>query len=210
LGSTAFSSRFRNIAPTCGELAHGIDAADDIRAVRECDEPRARPEQGLEVPARELGRFGIHLPLAHDETFVREPRIGADVGLVVLVRDDDLVARLEVAAQRLGQDVGVLRRGGSEVQLVRSGVEPGGEPRPRGVHLLAGARGGRESVVRLDPGLAVVATEQVDRLAGGVGASRILEMGEAGERRLAKGRKLRADEVEVERHELFPRGDAIG
>ncbi len=42
-----------------GELAHRVDAADDVRAVRERDELRARAEQGLEVAALELGGRGI-------------------------------------------------------------------------------------------------------------------------------------------------------
>ena len=181
-----------------GELAHRVDAADDVRAVRERDELRSRAEQRLEVAALELRCLGIDLPFAHHDAVVREAGIGPDVRLVVLVGDDDLVAGLQAPPQRLRQHERVLRGRGPEVELVRADIEPGGQARLRGVHLLAGAGRGGERVVGLDLGLPVVALEPGDRLAGRVGTARILEMGEPGERGLAKGRELRADEIEIE------------
>ncbi len=92
------------------------------------------------------------------------------------------------------------------MQLVRTGVEPGRQARLRGVHLLSGAGRGGEHVVRLHLGLPVVAIEPGDRLAGRVGTAGILEVREPGKRWLAKGRKLRTDEVEVEVHGRVPCG----
>ena len=75
-----------------GEFAHRVDAADDVRAVRECDELRARSEQRLEVLALELRGLGIDLPFAYRDAVLRKAGLGADVRLVVLVGDDHLVA----------------------------------------------------------------------------------------------------------------------
>jgi hypothetical protein len=124
----------------------------------------------------------------------------------VLVGDHDLVARLELLAQRLGDDVGVLRRGRTEVQLVGADVQPGGQSCLRRVHLLPGGPGRREVVVRLDLGLPVVTAKPFDGLAAGIGAARVLEVRETGEGRLAEGGKLGADEFQVEfGHGRLPR-----
>ncbi len=162
------------------------------------------PSSASRSLALELRGRGVDLPFAHDDAVVREAGIGPDVRLVVLVGDDDLVAGLQASPQRLRQHERVLRGRGPEVELVRAGIQPGGQARLRGVHLLAGAGRGGKRVVGLDLGLPVVAVEPGDGLAGRVGTARILEMGEPGERGLAKGRELRADEIEVERHERFP------
>ena len=96
------------------------------------------------------------------------------------------------------------------MDFVLADVEPGGHAFLGRVHLFAGLRGRGKCVVRLHLGLPVVPVEPVDRLAAGIGAARILEVREARERRLAERRKLRADEIQVEIHELFPGGNAIG
>src|SRR5687767_6505456 len=80
-----------------GELAHRVDAADEVRAVRECDQLGARSEQRLEVPALEFRGLGIDLPLAYRDAVLGQAGPGAYVRLVVLVGDNHLVALLQAA-----------------------------------------------------------------------------------------------------------------
>src|SRR5262245_11268235 len=91
-----------------GDLAYRVHGRDDVRAVRERDDTRARTEQGFEVRHVEIAGVRVDLPLTHDHSGTGEPRPGANVGFVVLVRDDHLVPRLQVLTQRLRDDVGVL------------------------------------------------------------------------------------------------------
>ena len=72
------------------------------------------------------------------------------------------------------------------MQFIAADIEPGGQAVRRRIHLLAGEPGGLENVVGLDLGLAVIAVEPSNRLTRGVGSARVLEMGEACERRLAE------------------------
>ena len=74
------------------QLPGRVDAADDVRAVRERDDARPLPEQRLEVRGVQLaGR--VDLPGSHDDAIVLQPAPRADVRFVVLVGDDHLVAR---------------------------------------------------------------------------------------------------------------------
>ncbi len=102
-----------------GDLAHRVDAGDHVGAMGERDRARAVGQQGLEVHRVQLGRIGVDFPLAHDDALVLQPGPGADVGLVVLVGDDDFVTALQLLPQGLRDDVAVLRCGRPEVQFVR-------------------------------------------------------------------------------------------
>jgi hypothetical protein len=70
------TSRRRNIAPRCGPSGTGR--------------------------MREVRSIGVHLPLAHRDAVLRETAVGAAVRLVVLIRHDDFVARLQSPARAEG------------------------------------------------------------------------------------------------------------
>jgi hypothetical protein len=147
----------------------------------------------------------IDAPLLHRGAVGRQPPPHAVVGFVILVRDDDLVARLQEPTERLREHVGVLRGGGTEVHFLGAHVQVLGEPDVRGVHPLPGLARCRIGIVRLHLESAVVFVQAIDHRAAGVGAAGVLEEAEPRERRLGECGELSTNEIEIDgvRHEIL-------
>jgi hypothetical protein len=102
-----------------GDLGHRVDAADHVGAVGKADQAAARAQEIVERRQVELAAFRVDAPLLYDQAVIGQPPPGAAVGLVVLLGDDDLVARLKAAAQCLGQDKIIQGRRGPDDDFLR-------------------------------------------------------------------------------------------
>jgi len=63
----------------------------------------------------------------------------AAIGFVVLIGGDDFVARLEALQKCLGEDIGILRGGGAEVDLFDINAEVFRQASVGRIHFLTGA-----------------------------------------------------------------------
>ena len=181
------------------DLGDGVDLADDVRGVRETDGADLAVEQLVEFGEIEMARLRIDLPLADDDAAVGELAPDAAISLVILIGDDDGVALFQPAGEGVGEDVGVARGRGAEMDPVHADIEGLGDAAMGVVHLYAGLAGGGVEAIGLDLAGAIVAIEFLDHLPGHVGAAGIFEEGPACERWLAEGGKFGADQIGVER-----------
>ena len=101
-----------------GDGGDVVDLGDDVGGVREGDEPDLLVEDRIEGVEREARGVAVDAPLADLDAVAREAAPVAGVGLVVLVGDDDGVARLQPAGEGVAEDVGVGRGRGAEVDPV--------------------------------------------------------------------------------------------
>ena len=185
-----------------GDFGHRVDRADDVRAMGE-EHPAGgvaqQREQRLDI--EQAGR-GVDFPLANGHAFLqRLAPPGAAVGLVVLVGDDDFVARLPVVADGLREHVGVHRRRRADGQFVGVDIERFRPAAVSPVHRLAGGAGRRESRVGLHAQVPVVVFEHRVRLVADAGAAGVggeHEIGIVGE--LVE---VGAYEIDVELHRWF-------
>jgi hypothetical protein len=166
--------------------------------VRDRDQARARGQQRIEPRWLQRAGGGIDGPLLHDGAVVRQPPPRADVGLVLLLGDDDLVARLEQRATGLRQHVCVLRGRRSEMDFVRANGQVLREALVRGVHPRAGLGRGGIRVVGLDLEAAVIVGESLHHRPARVRASGVLEEGLVPQRRLRERRELAPRELAIE------------
>ena len=81
---------------------------------------------------------------------------------MILVSDDDRIARFHPLAKRLRQDIGVLRRGGPETQFFGLNSKHRGQAGAGLVHLLATKAAGFIRTVGLNLALVVEARQPVD------------------------------------------------
>jgi hypothetical protein len=81
----------------------------------------------------------IHAPFLDHEAARGQTSPDTAVCFVILVRDDNLVARRESGGECLRQDVGVLRSGRAKMHFIRGHTEPVREARMRQIHFLARA-----------------------------------------------------------------------
>ena len=187
-----------------GERADGVDLLrqrrhvvhdrGDVGAMGESDQPGARRQQLVQLLIAQGAGFAIHLPFADDQAELLQPAPGADIGLVVLLGHDDLVARLELMPQRLRHQVDVHGGGGSEHDLVVVGVDELRHQVLARRDAVGGADRRREVPVRLHLGLGHVVAGALDHLARHVGAAGILHEHPA----VAERRELFADVGGVE------------
>jgi hypothetical protein len=150
----------------------------------EGDQLGARRQQLVQHIVLQRAGLAIDRPFAdHDPEFLQPPP-GADIGLVILLGHDDLVAGLEARPQCLRHQIDVHGGGGAEHDLVMIGVD---EFRHQVLAVrdpLGGEARGREVRVRLHLGLGHVFADAVDHLARHIGAAGILhEHPPIGERR---------------------------
>ena len=95
-------------AHTCRDGGDILQLADQVRAVREGDQPSALVEQRLQVLEAQRVAFLVAAPLAHHDARLLQCPPRADVGLVVEVGHDDLIA---LAPQRPQGRRGKARQG---------------------------------------------------------------------------------------------------
>src|SRR3546814_15758102 len=93
---------------------------------------------------------------------VGEPSPDPAVRFVILIGDDDLVARRQRTAECLREDIGVLRGGRAELQLVDIDIQILRQARMAGIHPGAGLLRGRIQMERLQLESPVVFAEPVD------------------------------------------------
>ena len=142
----------------------------------------------------------VQFPLAHLDAALGQTAPGAGIGLVILIGDDDGLARLQHLPKGLRQHIGVLGGRGAKAQLIARNSEDRGHARAGLIHFLsAKARGG---VVRigLHFALGVEPGQPVDHLPAGITATGVFEKRLTCKGRFGKGRKLCADKVEIEGH----------
>jgi len=181
-----------------GDLGHRVDLADDVGGVGEGDDAGLFRQQVIEPRRVEVPGLRIDPPFAHHDAGFGQAPPDAGIGLVILVGDDDLVARGHQRAEGAGQDIGVLAGRGAEMHRFRLDPEPGGEALVALVHPRPGPARGRIGSVGLHLGLEVELVQPAHHRPGRVGAAGVLEEGPALQRRLGEGRELASDIVEVE------------
>ncbi len=188
------------------DLCHGIDVSDDVGAVRERQQPRALAEERVEIARIEPAAFPIDAPLLDREAIRGQSAPHAAVRLVILVRDDDLVARAQQLAEGLSEHVGVLRGGRTEVHFLRRHVQVPGKAAAGRIHPFSGFERSGIRVVGLHLEAAVVLDQALDHRAAGVRAAGVLEERKARQRGLGEGGELSPDEIEIEvaHHESSP------
>ena len=159
------------------DVADRIDRADRIAGIAHGDELGPRRQLGFEVLEIEghVGRVDVDGVDGHAPVGGHRPP-GADVGLVVEGRDDDLVTRAERRADRSPEVKGQARHVLAELDLVGAGrTEEVGD---RGVGFLddrVGALAGRERPARVRVRVAVVADDRVDHPLRDLRATRSVE-----------------------------------
>ena len=173
---------------------HVVHDRGDVGAMGEGDQPGARRQQLVQLLIAQGTGLAIHLPFADHQAELLQPAPGADIGLVVLLGHDDLVARLELVPQRLRHQIDVHGGRGAEHDLVMIGVDELRHQMLARRDAVGGADRGGEIPVRLHLGLGHVVAGAVDDLARHIGAAGILHEHPA----VLERRKLFADVGGVE------------
>ena len=194
-----------------GDLDHRVDLPHHVRAMRKAYQPHAVVQQPLQVRRVQRAGLGVDAPLAQLDAAFGQAAPGAAVGLMVLVGDDDGLARLHPLAKGLGQHIGVGRGRGAETDLVALDPHQRGQAAAGLVHLLAAQAAGVIGAVGLHLALVVEPRQPLDHRTAGVGTARVLEKRLPLERGFGNGRELRADEIDVEHgHRCGPPRPACG
>ena len=118
---------------------------------------------------------------------------------MILIGYDDCIACAQHLAKGLGKHVRVLRGGWTKGDFVGLDAHCSGKTRLGLVHFFTAQTGRFVGTVGLHFALGVKARQAVDDLPTRIGATRVLEEQLTVQRRLFKGRELRADKVQVER-----------
>ena len=181
------------------DLRYRVDRRRKVRRVGHRDQRCPFGEQGLEVGDVEHPRHRVDLPLLDGDAGLGQTAPRADVGLVVLVGDDDLVALAHPGPERMAEHIGVLGGRRAEVDLAGRAVEGGRQTSLRLVHGVAGGLRWAEVPVRLDLGRGEEVAEPVDHLARHVAAAGVLEVRPGRCVGVRERRELRTDEVDIER-----------
>ena len=166
------------------------DRADRVRGEREGDDARSVGELPLEVVEVEAAVL-VDVDEPHDEALVvRELEPRRDVGVVVEARDEDLVARLELAPGRAREREVERRHVRAEDDLLFARAEEARRRRAGVVeeHLRPAARLVRAADVRVR--LAQVAGDGVDDRVGDLRAAGAVEEDEVALQRREPGRVL--------------------
>jgi hypothetical protein len=171
-----------------GERAGGVggrrdasrvgERADRVRGQREGDHPGALADQALERVVVEGDVAGADRGVAHDQVVVGgQEQPGRHVGVVVELRDDDLVARAQRAGDRVREQEVERRHVGAEgdpLRLAAGEVRGGCAAAPH--HLVGGSRG-REGAAEVGVRAAQVGGHRVEHLARALRAARSVEEG---------------------------------
>jgi hypothetical protein len=152
----------------------------------------------------------VDLPLAHFDAARAELAPGAGIGLVVLVGDDDGVAGLHPAFERMAQRVGIGGRRGAEMHPVDGDIECLRHALVGEVDGLSGFARGRVEAIGLDIGGPEILLHAVENGRAGVGAAGILEERHVLEIGLPEGGELSADAREVEGQRIRHYGQTTG
>ena len=170
---------------------HVRSRADGVRRDRERDDARPLGELRLEVVEVER-EVVVHAREADDDAEVlgeREPR--GDVGVVVEPGAEDLVARLQRAPERAGEQEVERGHARPERDLVRVALQEAAGGRMRSLDQLDGADARLVGRADVRVVLAQVARDRVDHLVRALGAARPVEEGQpAVERRVAGPNRL--------------------
>ena len=197
-GDTVQDDPYSQGARLADHVRHGVDGADDVGAVGHAQDPDLSVQQGMQLLKLQFP-VPVHRPGAKlGAAAPAEPLPGADIGLVVLARDDHGAARRHQAGGGQGQGVDVL--GGGRTDGDGAGVDPEQirhHLAPQ-VHLFSGRPADFAGAVGLHLVFGVEPDVAFKHLAHHVAAAGILEKGGSGGQGLLEGREAAADEFDVE------------
>jgi len=155
---------------------------------------------GVEMPS-----FRVHLPFANLKPLIFQSTPRTRIGLVILICNDNRVARREVLPERLRQNIGVLRGRRPKAQLVHLDTQHGGQTGARLVHFRACKGGGLIRRIGLHLALRIISREPTDHRGAGIRPTGVFKKRLALQGRFGKGGKLRAHPVDIKLcHHEFP------
>ena len=148
---------FREYRPgVVGDVTDGpeiMHRSHDVGAEGETDQPGPVADQRFEILDSQLASLRIDPPLLDHRAELRQPPPAADIGLMILVGNDNLVTGFEQGPDRLGQDVEIHCRRRAQRQLVQVAVQHAGHGLVTGFHGFTGLDGSLEGAVGLNLGI---------------------------------------------------------
>ena len=181
----------------CANLRYRINFRNHIGTVGKANKLYFFVEEIFKTVNRQMTGVRVERPFADFNAAIGEAAPWTAVCLMILIGDDDGVARFQELAKGLRQHISILRCRRAERNLVCFNAHDRREAHARLIHFCAAKTRRLKVVIGLNFSLAVKPRQAVNHLAAGIRPAGIFKERLALERGFLKRRKLAAHKINV-------------